>query len=104
TTNLFGGAIGPGVPCPVHPKSHTHRSATAKPSTEGTAAIQRHRAASAVSTRKPSQDGSNQNHSAKNAAPTAREATVAGQCAPRSRLPPVPVCPFVMNTSTNPKG
>src|SRR5664279_3599357 len=29
------------------------------------------------------------------------EATVVGQCGPRSRPPPVSACPFVMNTSTN---
>ena len=28
-----------GVPCPVHPKSHTQRNATANPKTEGKAAI-----------------------------------------------------------------
>jgi len=55
--------MGAGVPRPVHPKSQTQRSATAKPSTEGTAAIQRHRAAPEVSTLKPSQEGSNQNQS-----------------------------------------
>jgi hypothetical protein len=82
TTSLFGGAIGAGVPSPVQPKSHTHCSAAAKPSTEGTPAIQRHRAKADVSVRKPSQDGSNQNHSAKNAAPTASDVTVVSQRAP----------------------
>src|SRR5208337_3504906 len=86
TTNLVGGAIGAGVPCPVHPKSHTQRSATAKPSTEGTAAIQRQDAPDVASTRKPNHEGSSQNHSPKNAAPTTREATVVGQFAPRSSL------------------
>src|SRR5271169_6817992 len=76
--------MGAGVPRPVHPKSHTHRKATAKPSTEGTAAIQRHRATPAVSTRKPSQDGNNQNHSAKNPAPTIRDAIAVGHRTPPS--------------------
>ena len=74
TTSRFGGMAGTGVPRPVHPKSHTHRSATAKPTTDGMAASQRQRAAPAVSTRKPSQRGSSQNHSAKNARPTASDA------------------------------
>jgi hypothetical protein len=99
TTSLLGGAIGAGVPCPVHPKSHTHRSATAKPITEGTPAIQRHRAALEVSTRKPSQDDSNQNHSAKNAAPTASDVIVIGQRAARSLARMVPTCRLAMETA-----
>src|SRR5215472_9741038 len=47
TTSFFGGATGAGVPRPVHPKSHTHRSVTLNPSTENTAAIHRHPSAPA---------------------------------------------------------
>jgi len=74
--------MGAGVPCPVLPKSQMHRSATEKPSTEGKAAIQRHLNVPDASTAKPSHDGSNQSQSPKNAAPTAREATVVRQFAP----------------------
>ena len=71
--------MGAGVPCPVHPKSQTQRMATANPSTDGTAASQRQRAAPAVSTVKPSHCGSSQNHKEKNAAPTASEAAALAQ-------------------------
>src|ERR1700675_2557885 len=81
TTNFCGGSIGAGVPRPVRPKSQTHLSATAKPRTDGTAPIHRHRAAPTAATSNPSQEGNNQNHSAKNRAPTPNEATVVSQCA-----------------------
>src|SRR5579872_5331734 len=74
--------MGAGVPRPVQPKSQTQRSATANPSTEGTTASHRQRALPAISTLKPSHCGKNQNHKAKNAVPTAREAM-----AVRARLP-----------------
>ena len=63
------------MPRPVQPKSQTQRIATANPSTEGMAASHRQRAAPAVSTLKPSQPGSSQNHNAKKPAPTRMEAT-----------------------------
>ena len=72
-------AIGAGVPRPIHPKSQTQRRATANPSTDGTAATHRHRAAPAISTLKPSHPGSSQNHRPKNAAPTASETTAVSQ-------------------------
>ena len=71
--------MGAGVPCPVRPKSQTQRSATANPSTEGTAASHRQYDPPAVSTRKPSHPGSSQNHKEKNNAPTTNAATVVGQ-------------------------
>ena len=46
----LAGRFGAGVPCPVQPKSHTQRRATANPSTDGMAASQRQRAAPALST------------------------------------------------------
>ena len=92
--------MGAGVPCPVHPKSQLHRNATAKPRIEGTVAIQRHRA---VSTWKPNHGGSNQNHRAKKAVPTANEANAAGQCEPRGGTGAVPVCSLVTTASTTPK-
>src|SRR5258708_28304001 len=57
-----------------------HLRATEKPSTDGTTPIHRHRAAPTAATSNPSQEGSNQNHSAKNEAPTANEALVVSHC------------------------
>jgi hypothetical protein len=82
TWDRCGGATGAGVPRPVHPKSQTQRSATANPSTDGTAASHRQRDAPAISTLKPSHRGSSQNHNAKNATPTAGEATAVSQRLP----------------------
>lgn len=73
-----------GVPCPVHPKSHTHRMATVKPSTEGSAPTHRQGAPSTAPTRNPSHDGSNQNHKAKKPAPTISDAIAAGHRVLRS--------------------
>src|SRR5437899_1209904 len=69
------------------------RRATANPSTDGTAASHRQRAAPAVSTRKPSHCGSSQNHKVKNTAPTIREATVAGHRSPGVIFGALPDCP-----------
>src|ERR1051326_5380217 len=74
---------GAGVPRPVQPKSHTQRSATANPKTEGITASQRQRAVPTVSTVNPSPPGSSQNHSAKNPAPTARAAAALSHCSLR---------------------
>ena len=74
--------MGAGVPRPVRPKSQTHRNATEKPKTDGTAPIHLQGASRAAATSKPNQPGSSQNHSAKNAAPTANEATVVSQTEP----------------------
>jgi hypothetical protein len=49
---------------------------------------------------KPSQDGNNQNQSARNAAPTVSEATAAGQCSPPSAPRAVPACLIAMTAST----
>src|ERR1700733_5523041 len=101
TTSLCGGAMGAGVPCPVLPKSQIHLTATAKPSTEGTAAIHRHRAAPAVSTSKPSYGGNSQNHSARNDAPTTNDAMVVPQCTPSFGSLRIAVCPLVIGASTS---
>src|SRR5580658_4059132 len=58
------------------------RRATANPSTDGSAASHRQRAAPAISTLKPSHRGISQNHKAKNAPPTVREAAVVSQRLP----------------------
>jgi hypothetical protein len=55
-------------------KSQTQRRTTANPNTDGRPASQRQWAAPASSTRKPSHCGKSQNHSEKNAVPTARAA------------------------------
>lgn len=68
-----------GVPCPVHPKSHTQRKAIAKPSTDGTTANQRQSAAPTSSARKRSHCGRSHNQRAKNPEPTANEVSAAGQ-------------------------
>src|SRR5438270_11731436 len=76
--------MGAGVPCPIHPKSHTHRSATANHGTDGTTAIQRHRAAPPEengSTWKPNHTGNIPNHSAKNPDPTRSSAAAVAQFA-----------------------
>src|SRR5271157_29701 len=91
--------MGAGVPRPVHPKSQTQRKATANPSTDGTAASHRQRAAPAVSTLKPSHPGSSQNHKLKNAAPTSSDATVVSHCSPREALRLLSVCPFAIGLS-----
>jgi len=101
---LCGGASGAGVPCPVHPKSQMHLNATAKPSTDGTAPIQRQRVTPFTSTRKSNHDGSNQNQSAKNEAPTASEATVASHDVPGVVPRDAPGCPFVISNSVAPQG
>src|SRR5208282_528559 len=95
--------MGTGVPRPVHPKSQMQRSATAKPNAEGMAATQRQRIAPAVSMRKPSNGGSNQNHSARKAAPAAREASVISKCETRFVSGEAPVCRLVMSNSITPK-
>src|SRR5260221_127013 len=59
-----------------------HRNATEKPKTDGTAPIHRQRASRVAAASKPSQPGSSQNHSTKNTAPTANEATVVSQVGP----------------------
>jgi hypothetical protein len=91
TTSRIGGATGAGVPRPVHPKSQTHRSATANPITDGIAASHRQRA---VSTWNLSHPGNSQNHSAKNAVPTASDAAADSQgfpCAEAGELPDRPL-------------
>jgi hypothetical protein len=67
------------------------------------APIQRQSAAPVVSPRKPNQDGNNQNHSARNEAPTASEAMVVGQCAPGFVVCEAPDCPLAINSSIAPK-
>jgi hypothetical protein len=86
---------GAGVPRPVQPKSHTQRNATANPITDGMAASHRQRAAPAVSTRNPSHPGSNQNHNAKNDAPTASANAALGHAFDRVLCGVLSACAFM---------
>ena len=86
------------------PKSHTQRNAAANPRTEGKAAIQRKRAAPAVSIRNPSHEGSNQNDNAKKAVPTASEATVVSRLLCSSVRCPVPGLGAAIKFLTNARG
>lgn len=81
-------------------KSQTHRSATANPSADGTAASQRKRAAPAISTRKPSHWGSSQNHRGKNAEPTASETIAVAHRSACQRGGTLPECRFVIHASS----
>src|SRR6516162_3168377 len=75
-----------------------HLTATAKPSTEGTAPIQRQGATPIGSTRNSNHDGSNQNHSAKKEVPTASEANVASHCFPGFVTCEAPACPLLISS------
>jgi hypothetical protein len=65
------------------------------------AASQRQWAAPDVSTWKPSQGGSSQNHNARNAAPAVSEAIVVSQGMPRSGFSPIPACLLAIGSFPN---